>query len=442
MNFIIIGGNATGMSAASRLRKNNPQATITVLEQGDLVSFGACGLPYYIGDEFNNHDNMIVRSVEDFQKNNINILLHHKAKKIDPINKIVIVSDSSTISSKNISYDKLIISTGAHPLIPNIEGVELPGIYTLTKMKDGILLKEALRTAKKIIIIGGGFIGLEAAEAMIRQEKTVTILERSESISRRVFDSEMTNYLEESIQRDGVQLCLEETVTAFKGNEKIQQVVTNKSTYNADLVIIATGFIPTTKWCADIGLNMLPNGAIIIDEYCQTNLPDIYSGGDCATVKHAVSNQNSYIPLATNANKLGRLLGDILTDKKTKFQGTLGSSALRFLDFQIARTGLSEHEAKSLGLNYATNFITDYDHTSYVPNQSRLHIKLIYDKETRVILGGQMCGAKGAVLRVDVLAVAIFKKMTVDELGMMDLIYSPPFSRTWDILNIAGNTCK
>ncbi len=442
MNFIIIGGNATGMSAASRLRKNNPQATITVLEQGDLVSFGACGLPYYIGDEFNNHDNMIVRSVEDFQKNNINILLHHKAKKIDPINKIVIVSDSSTNTTKNISYDKLIISTGAHPLIPNIEGVELPGIYTLTKMKDGILLKEALRTAKKIIIIGGGFIGLEAAEAMIRQEKTVTILERSESISRRVFDSEMTNYLEESIQKDGVQLCLEETVTAFKGNEKIQQVVTNKSTYNADLVIIATGFIPTTKWCADIGLNMLPNGAIIIDEYCQTNLPDIYSGGDCATVKHAVSNQNSYIPLATNANKLGRLLGDILTDKKTKFQGTLGSSALRFLDFQIARTGLSEHEAKSLGLNYATNFITDYDHTSYVPNQSRLHIKLIYDKETRVILGGQMCGAKGAVLRVDVLAVAIFKKMTVDELGMMDLIYSPPFSRTWDILNIAGNTCK
>ena len=442
MNFIIIGGNATGMSAASRLRKNNPQATITVLEQGDLVSFGACGLPYYIGDEFNNHDNMIVRSVEDFQKNNINILLHHKAKKIDSINKIVIVSDSSTNTTKNISYDKLIISTGAHPLIPNIEGVELPGIYTLTKMKDGILLKEALRTAKKIIIIGGGFIGLEAAEAMIRQEKTVTILERSESISRRVFDSEMTNYLEESIQKDGVQLCLEETVTAFKGNEKIQQVVTNKSTYNADLVIIATGFIPTTKWCADIGLNMLPNGAIIIDEYCQTNLPDIYSGGDCATVKHAVSNQNSYIPLATNANKLGRLLGDILTDKKTKFQGTLGSSALRFLDFQIARTGLSEHEAKSLGLNYATNFITDYDHTSYVPNQSRLHIKLIYDKETRVILGGQMCGAKGAVLRVDVLAVAIFKKMTVDELGMMDLIYSPPFSRTWDILNIAGNTCK
>ncbi|MDK2818662.1 MAG: CoA-disulfide reductase [Spirochaetota bacterium] len=442
MNFIIIGGNATGMSAASRLRKNNPQATITVLEQGDLVSFGACGLPYYIGDEFNNPDNMIVRSVEDFQKNNINVLLYHQAKKIDPINKIVIVSDSSTNTTKNISYDKLIISTGAHPLIPNIEGIELPGIYTLTKMKDGILLKEALRTAKKIIIIGGGFIGLEAAEAMIRQEKTVTILERSESISGRVFDSEMTNYLEESIQKDGVQLCLEETVTAFKGNEKIQQVITNKSTYNADLVIIATGFIPTTKWCADIGLNMLPNGAIIIDEYCQTNLPDIYSGGDCATVKHAVSNQNSYIPLATNANKLGRLLGDILTDKKTKFQGTLGSSALRFLDFQIARTGISEHEAKSLGLNYATNFITDYDHTSYVPNQSKLHIKLIYDKETRVILGGQMCGAKGAVLRVDVLAVAILKKMTVDELGMMDLIYSPPFSRTWDILNIAGNTCK
>ena len=442
MNLIIIGGNAMGMSTASRLRKNHPEATITVLEKGDLVSFGACGLPYYLGDEFNNPKNMIARSLEAFQKSDINVLLHHEATKLDPIKKTVTVLDNKTDTTKTLSYDKVLISTGAHPFIPEIEGIDLPGIFTLTKMQDGIQLKEALRNAKRIVIIGGGFIGLETAEAMIHQEKSVTVIERESRVSGRVFDPEMTEHLEKSIKDAGVQLLLEETVTMFKGNGNIQQVITDKGAYSADLVIIATGFIPSTKWCNDIGLNMLPNGAIMIDEYCQTNLPDVYAGGDCATVKHATFNQDSYIPLATTANKLGRLLGDILGNKEKKFQGTLGSSALRFKDFQVGRTGLSEHEAKTLGLNYATNFITDYNHTSYVPNQSKLFIKLVYDKKTRVLLGGQICGTKDAVLRVDVLAIAVFKKMTVEELGMMDFVYSPPFARTWDALNIAGNTCK
>ncbi|MGL4676096.1 MAG: CoA-disulfide reductase [Brevinema sp.] len=442
MNYLIIGGNATGMSTASRLRKNKPTDNIIVIEKGGLVSFGACGLPYFVGDEFNNAEEMIARPLEAFQKIGIKVLLHHEALHLDPNEKYVQVKNIQTNEVTNFSYDKLVISTGATPIIPKLEGINLKGIYTLTKMEDGIALKEALRTAKKIVIIGAGFIGIEVAEAMRHQDKHVTIIEQKSRVVSNVFDPEMSEHLEKALQEEGIQLHLDETVQLFKGTDTIQQVITNKGTYNADLVLLSIGFAPVTQWCKKENLEMLPNGAVIIDEYCKTSIPDIYAGGDCATILNAVSQKQSYIPLATGANKLGRLLGDIIIGIEKPFQGTLGSSAIRFMDFQVGRTGLSEQEAKDLNLNYAVNIINDFNHTSYVPNRSPLHIKLIYDKNTRILLGGQICGKKDAVLRVDILAAAIFKKMTVDELGMLDLIYAPPFARTWDALNIAGNTCK
>ncbi|MGL5955935.1 MAG: CoA-disulfide reductase [Brevinema sp.] len=440
MNYLIIGGNATGMSTASRLRKNKPSDEIVVIEKGDLVSFGACGLPYFVGDEFNNAEEMIARPLEAFQKSNINVLLHHEALHLNSDQKFVQVKNTKTGQITDFPYDKLVISSGATPIVPKLEGIDLKGIFTLTKMADGIAFKEALRNAKKVVIVGAGFIGIEVAEAI--KDKSVTIIEQKSRVLSNGFDPEMTKHLEQVLQDEGVRLCLNETVQSFKGTDTIQQVITDKGSYNADLVLLSVGFTPATQWCKDERLEMFPNGALIIDASCKTTLPDVYAGGDCATILHAVSQKACYIPLATGANKLGRLLGDILSGIDKPFQGTLGSAAIRFMNFQIGRTGLSEQEAKELGLDYAVNMINDFNHTSYVPNRSPLYIKLIYDKNTRILLGGQICGQKDAVLRVDILAAAIFKKMTVDELGMLDLIYAPPFSRTWDALNIAGNTCK
>lgn len=442
MNYLIIGGNATGMSAAARLRKNMPDATITVVEKGDIVSFGSCGLPYYVGGEFEDINNMIARPVEDFKKININILLHHEAISLDSKNKKVSVIDKNTDSSIELSYDKLLISSGATPFIPNIKGIDLKGIHTLTKMHDGINLKQALPHIKKVLIIGGGFIGLETAEALLHLGKEVTIIEKMPRLASNVFDTEMTEHLEAVLLKHEVRVCLEETVTAFEGEGNVTHVVTDKSTYEADLVILSVGFIPATTWCVQSGIKTIANGAILIDDQCRTSIADVYAGGDCATVKHATFGQDSYIPLATSANKLGRMLGDILADKERHFQGTLGSSALRFMDFEVGRTGMSEHELQKLNIEYSINTIKDFNHTNYVPNRCDIFIKLIYDKKSRILLGGQICGAKDAVLRVNVLALAIFKKMTVDELGMMDFVYSPPFSRTWEALNIAGNTSK
>ncbi len=442
MTYLIIGGNATGMSAASRLRKNDPDAVITVIEKGDLVSFGACGLPYFIGEEFTHASDMIARSFDAFKRMKIDILLHHEAVKLDHEAKSVTVKDLAKDEEKIFKYDKLLVSTGAVPIIPPFPNVDLKGIRTLTKMHDGIAMKEALRHASKIVIIGAGFIGIETAEAMIHHNKQVTIIEKESRAVGKVFDAEITEHLEKAIKKSGVKLKLNESVTEFRGKDVIQKVVTDKGTYNADLVLLSVGFSPATKWCRDTGIEMLPNGAIVIDEYGRTSLPDVYSGGDCAGVLNAVSGKLDYIPLATTANKLGRLIGDNMIKDSTPFQGTLGSSGLRFCTLQAGRTGLSEGDAERLGIDYSTNFIQDFNHTSYVANQTPLYIKLIYEKHTRVLLGGQICGEQDAVLRVDVLAAAIFKKMTVDELGMMDFIYAPPFARTWDALNIAGNTSK
>ncbi len=444
MNFVIIGGNATGMSAATRLRKNLPEASIIVIEKSDIVSFGACGLPYYVADEFSDEKELIARSAESFQKSNIDLKINNEALNIDTTKKEVLVKDITSGNKATYPYDSLLISTGAYPFIPKLPGMELDNVHTLTKLSDGKIIKEKLASVKNVVIVGAGFIGLETAEAMLHAGKKVTIIEKMTRVSERVFDKEITDKFEEALlATENLTLKLDEELTEIIGDRTVNKVKTNKGEYNADLVIVSIGFVPQTAFCKDIGLDMFPNGAIVIDENCRTSVKDIFAGGDCATVKNVASGEKSYIPLATTANKLGRLLGDTLAGKSAPFQGTLGTSALRFNKFELARTGLTEDECKKLGIEYSVNFISDYNHTSYVPStRGSVHIKLIYRKDTKVLLGAQTAGATGAVLRINALAVAIFKKMTVQELGMMDFVYSPPFARTWDIMNIAGNTSR
>ena len=444
MNYLIIGGNACGMSAAVKLKRNDSKASIIVLEKGNLISFGACGLPYYIADRFSDKNTMIARNIEDFKKLDIDVKLFHEAYSMNAEKKEVYIKNTETNENLTFTYDKLLISTGASPFKPKINGIELENVHTLTKMEDGIAIKEKLKSVKNVIIVGGGFIGLETAEAMTSLGINTTLIERSDRMCEKVFDKEITDILEKKIEECELALKVGEEVIEILGdNGKVTKVVTNKAQYDADLVIIAIGFTPNTEFCKSTGIKMLPNGAIIIDENCKTSIDDIYSGGDCATVKNAVHGGDSYIPLATNANKLGRLIGNTFAGIKSPFQGTLGTSAIRYMDFELACTGINENEAKRLNIEYSTNFIKEYNKTAYTPKGlGYIYIKLVYNKKTRVLLGAQTCGAKGAVLRIDALAVVVFSKMTVDTLGMLDFVYSPPFSGTWDIMNIAGNTSK
>ena len=440
MHFVIIGANAAGLSAAVRIKKLCPDAKITVFEKTEVVSFGACGIPYYVGNEFENIDRMTARAFEEFIKSGIDIQLFIQAIAFAPERKEITVQNTRTEQTNTVQYDKLLISSGASPIKPTIKGIDLPNVYTMHSRHDAQQIKNKLSQIQNIVIIGAGFIGLEAAEAFRHQGKNVTIVELSDRILSKTFDSAITELLEAELTKHHVIVAKEEQVIEITDNT----VITNKQQYPADMVILAAGFKPNTEFLTKSPLALSPQKAIIIDQNCQTNLLDVYAAGDCATVPHKILG-NQYIPLATTANKLGRLAGEIMSGKSQQFIGTLGSSGIRLFGLEAGRTGITENEAKENHIDYSTVFIKDKNHTDYVPSsQTDLWVKLIYEKNTRKILGAQACGTyqRGTVHRVDALAVAIYSGLTVEELGYMDFIYAPPFARTWDVLNIAGNVAK
>ena len=444
MRVIIIGAVAAGMSAAAKLKRMKPEYEVVVYEKTDVVSFGACGLPYFVAGYFDDANNMIARSPEKFRETGIDLNIYHEVTKVDAVAKKVVVKNLETNIEFEDSYDKLMIATGASSVIPPIKNVNLENVTTLKTLEDGIKLKELLSKDenKNVAIIGAGFIGLEAVEAAKELGKEVRVFQSGGRVLAQVFDEEITDVLEEEIKKHDVDLKLEELVSELIGETKVEKIITNKGEYDADVVIIATGVKPNTSFLKETDIEMLPNGAIVVDEFGQTSVEDIYAAGDCATIKNIITNQDSYIPLATGANKLGRIVGENLAGANKAFQGSLGSSCIKVMDMEAAVTGVTESQAQNLGINYKAKFISDFNQTNYYPGRDRIYVKLVYDADTKVILGGQVAGFKDSVQRCNVIAAAIFAKLTTTQLGMLDLCYAPPFARTWDVLNVAGNVCK
>ena len=444
MKVIIIGGIAAGMSAAAKFKRLSPNDDVVVYEKGDIVSFGACGLPYYVGGFFDDSNEMIARTPEAFREAGVEIHTKHEVTNVDFSNKKVTVKNLNTNEVLEESYDKLMIASGARAIIPPIKNIDLENVVTLKSMDDGNKLRELMSKEenKKIAIIGAGFIGLEAAEAAKHRGKEVTVIQLQDRVLQEVFDKDITDLLEEELRENGVNLLLSETVTELIGDGKVSKVKTNKREIEADIVILATGVKPNTDFLNCDEIKMIRNGAIVVDKYGRTSVEDVYAAGDCATINSLITDREIYVPLATGANKLGRIVGENLAGQNNSFQGSMASSCIKVMDMEAARTGLSEKEVLNLGFNYKTKFITDMNQTSYYPGRERIYVKLIYDAHTRVILGGQVAGYKDAVQRCNVLAACIYAKMTTEQLGMLDLCYAPPFSRTWDVLNVAGIVSK
>ncbi|HAX73667.1 MAG TPA: CoA-disulfide reductase [Firmicutes bacterium] len=444
MKVIIIGGVAAGMSAAAKLKRSQKDAEITVYEKTKHVSFGACGLPYFVGNFFEDSQHMIARTIEQFKQSGIEVHALHEVLEVDPQSKTINVKNLETGETFTDSYDKLMIATGAGAVMPPIKNLNLEHVYTLKSMEDGQILKEKMQdeNIKTVAIVGAGFIGLELVEAAKQYHKEIHVFQLADRVLATTFDAEITDLLEEECSAHGVHLHLGTTVTELLGEHVVTGVKTNQADFDADLVVVTAGVRPNTAFLKATGIEMLGNGAIVIDEEGKTSLPDVYAAGDCASIHHVLKADPDYIPLATVANKMGRIVGDNLAGLHKTFSGALGSSCLKVLDLEAARTGLSEEEAKRLGLDYKTVFITDMNQTNYYPGQAKISVKLIYDAKTKVLLGGQAVGKKDAVQRVNVLATAIFAKLTTEQLAMLDLCYAPPFARTWDVLNIAGNVAK
>ncbi len=447
MKIIIIGGVAAGMSAAAKASRLNKDAQLVIYEKTDIVSWGACGLPYYVGDFYKDPQNMIARPVHKFLEAGMNIKIKHEVIDVNFKTKEITVKNLENGEIFKDNYDKLMIATGASAIIPPIKNISTHGVYTLKDYTDGITLKEEMMKEEnqEIIIVGAGYIGIEVIEAAKHLGKrNIRLIQLGERVLMESFDKEITDIMEEEIKsHEGINLHLNETVLEIiEENGKVIGVKTNKGEYKADLIVIATGVRPNTAFLKDTGIKMLANGALIIDEYGKTSIDSVYSAGDCATVYHLVREENVFIPLATTANKIGRIVGENLAGVKTSFKGTLGSAAVKVMNLEAGRTGITEAEAIKKGINYKTVFVKDKNQTNYYPGQEDIFVKLIYNSDTRIILGAQIAGKKGAVLRVDSLAVAIYSKLTVDEIGMMDFCYAPPFARTWDVMNVAGNIAK
>lgn len=444
MKILIVGGNATGMSAASKLRRLDKKAEIIVLERGGDVSYGSCGLPYFIGG-INNDENMLrIRSAEEFRdKANIQIKIGHEAIGLDAPNKSVTVRVKDGREYVE-GYDKLVISTGAAPVFPSFPGRDLNNIFVLKSIEDGQRIKAAAQSKniKTVTIVGSGFIGIELAEAFITLKKNVRIIEMMPRVMNN-YESEITEILEHKLRDHGVELQLGEAVQSFEGNETVTSVTTDKGSYPTDMVIVSIGVSPNTNFMRDTkGLEFLKNGAVVVNSKMETGVQDIYAGGDCATVYNKITKKNTYIALATNANKQGRIIGENLAGARRELPGRLGTSALKFMDLETAKTGVGFEEAQAAGYDADFTFIETSLLPQYYTNNSSTYIKLVYDKNSKKILGACMAGSRGTALRIDIFATAITAGMTTNDISDLDLVYAPPFALAWDAVQVAAKTAK
>jgi len=444
VKVIVIGGVAAGMSAAGKIKRNRLDAEVVVYEKGGTLSYGACGLPYYVSNVIKDRDRMIARTADEFRSQGISVNLYHEAVKVIPERREVIVKNLKTGETLIDTYDKLVITSGASAVVPPWEGSGLGNIFVLSNLEDGDAIKQAAHHSdvKSVAVIGAGFIGVELVEAFLEIGKQVTLIELQNQILPG-FDKDMVQSLQEELAQQGAVLKLGEKVERFEGSGRVNRVITNVNSYAADLVVIAVGVRPNTSFLDGTDVARLKNGAVVVDRSMRSSIPDIFSGGDCATVYHRILvRTDSYIPLGTNANKQGRMIGDIITGIPVDYQGTLGTAMIKVCGMEAAKTGITEKEAVINGIPYKAVTVTAENHAAYYPDPEPLLIKLITSPDSKKVLGAQIAGRSGAAIRIDIFAMAVHTGMTAPELGYVDFGYSPPFAGVWDAVGIAANRVK
>ncbi|TSB44767.1 FAD-dependent oxidoreductase [Alkalicoccobacillus porphyridii] len=432
MDYVIIGGDAAGMSAAMQIVRNDKGANVTVLESGNYYSYAQCGLPYLLSGVVEDEEQLVARDVQTFrEKHGIDARVEHTVTSIDTKKKTV-SGDHFTVP-----YDKLLIATGARPIVPSDwGGGSLGRIHTLKTIPDAQQIMENLTDeVKHVTIVGGGYIGLEVAENLVLLNKKVTIINRSELLGAG-FEKQMSTLIEDEAKKHGVELLLGEEVTSFEGDQdgNVAKVKTNRQSLDTDLVLVAVGVTPNTNFLQGSGLHLSDRKAIKVNAYLETNIPDIYAAGDCATQYHRLKQKDDFLPLGTHANKQGRLAGLNMIGLARPFQGVVGTAIMQFFDLTLARTGLNTAEATDLGFPCAVSETETSTSAAYHPNAERLHCLLVYHGDNEQVLGGQFIGKTGVDKRVDVLATALYFYVTMEEIENLDLSYAPPYNSVWDPL--------
>ena len=441
MKVIIIGGVAGGASAAARIRRLDETAQIIVLERSNYVSYANCGLPYFIGGVIREQAELTLQTPQSFwERFHIDVRVRNEAVDIDVKSKTVAIRRLDTGEIYHEQYDKLLLSPGAKPVVPHLPGVTSDRIFSLRTVEDTLRIRKFIEEYKPAtaVLVGGGFIGLEMAENLTAMGISVTVIQRSNQLFAPM-DADMASFIHTQMRSHGVKLELEKTVTGFssKGGKPVT-MIKDSEPISSDMVLLGVGVEPDTVLAEKAGLALGIRGAVAVNEYMETSVPDIYAVGDAVEVSHFVTGKKSLISLAGPANKQGRIAADNICGGNSMFKGTQGSSVIKIFEMTGAVTGINEKTAEAAGLVYDKVVLSPVSHAAYYPGGQTMYMKVLYEKETLRLLGAQIAGYEGVDKRIDVLAAAIRAGMTADKLAELELAYAPPYSSAKDPVNMAG----
>lgn len=439
---LVIGGNAAGMTAAGRAKRLDPSLQVTVLELSHFISYSICGLPHYVFGEVERHEDLIAFTPEKLKRERgIEALVRVMATEILPGRRRVVCRRLDENRESELDYDRLVLATGYLPEAPNVEGVELEGVLTLSRLEDGIRLRQevAAGSNRRVVVVGGGYVGLMMTHGLTKQGAQVTLLERNRQVYSEV-DEDMARLIERELERNGVRLFLSTRVERLMGTDgRVQRVVAGEVEIPADLVLLDVGIRPNTKLGASAGIACGTSGALQADARGQTNLAGVYAAGNCAETRNLITGRPMFSKLGTTAARQGRVVGENLAGLRSAFPGTLETSIERVFNLCVARTGLTLRQALTAGFDAKGALISHTDRAGYLSGSRPLHVKIIFDKSSKKLLGGQLIGEDAAGKRIDTMAAALTAGMGLEDLARLDLAYAPPYGTLWDPFQIAAH---
>ncbi len=453
-NILIIGAVALGPKAACRFKRLEPDSNIIMVDQSDLISYGGCGIPYFISGDVSDAAQLqetsfhMLRDVKFFQDaKDIDVRINTRALSIDRDRKTVNTKHVISGKEETLSYDKLVLATGSKPRQLPIPGINLEGVYTVTDLHKAIAIKQEISEGKvgKAVIIGAGFIGLEMAEALVDLWGIETdIVEITNQVLPGIISYNLAKMVQCHLEENEVSVYFNEEVVRIEGKQRVEKVVTSNRTLDADMVIIAAGIMPNSDLARRAGLEISPKGGIVVNKRMQTSDPDIYAGGDCVEVTNLITGKPSYYPLGGLANRQGRVIGTNLAGGEAEFEGSVGSFVVKLFEISVASAGLSLETARNENFDPVSAFMVQFDRAHFFPEKDLMYLELVVDRSTGQVLGIQGLGNKGEgmVGRINAVAAILKSKPTVSEISNLELPYSPPFSSAMDILNALGNTAE
>ncbi|MGH9024813.1 MAG: FAD-dependent oxidoreductase [Acidimicrobiia bacterium] len=440
--LVVIGGDAGGMTAASlaRRRRDADELDIVVLERGNFTSYVACGIPYYIGDVVHDADALVARSPEEHRRRGIDARTHHEVASIDVAAQAVEYRDLHADTEHRMQYDQLIVATGAEPRQPPIPGIDAEGVFGVQTLDDGLAVRRFVddERPERGVVIGGGYIGLEMAEALVRRGVQVTLLEQAPQ-PMTVLDVDMGALVAAALRDIGVEVVLDTPATEIEVDGRgVRGVATDGASYRTDVVVLGLGVRPRGELADAAGIAVGETGGVVTDDRMETPVAGVWAAGDCVEVRHRVSGQPVAIALGTHANKQGRVVGLNVSGGDARFPGVIGTAISKICDVEIGRTGLTEWEAIDAGFDVIGATIESTTRASYYPGTEPVTVKVVAERETGRMLGAQILGGQGAAKRIDTAAVAVWNEMPVADVESLDLSYAPPLSPVWDPILVAA----